>query len=175
MTGGPSSTGVDRIRETLKERARALARPLAAAQRGEVLDLLTFGLAGEVYGMPSRRVQAVFRLTQVSALPGSTPPLFGVTAWRGDVLTILDLRTALGLHRGALNDLRQVIVVGDGRVVFGILADEAHGIVAVPTGEIHPVSGDLGGRGAYLRGITSNAVLVIDDRRMFESVGVHLE
>jgi chemotaxis signal transduction protein len=111
-------------------------------------------------------------LAALAVLPGATPPLFGVTAWRGELLTILDLRVPLGLSRAALNDLGYVLVLGESHVAFGVLADTARGIVTLASSEVRPLSEGAAERGEYLRGITPEAVLVLDGRALLQSFGV---
>lgn len=151
--------GSPEARAVLDARARALARPLAAAPTGQ-LDVLTFELARERYGIESRYVQAVFPLRQISPLPGASAPIHGVTGWRGDLLTVLELRAMLGLPLDSLNDLARVIVLGHPRPVFGILADAVHTIVPVELAGLHPVTS--GAHQKYLRGVTADALLILD-------------
>ncbi|MDP3910839.1 MAG: chemotaxis protein CheW [Gemmatimonadales bacterium] len=158
-------------REVLEERARALARPAAAPLAGDMLEVLTFTLANETYAVESRYVVAVFRLTDLSPLPGAEPPVFGVTAWRGELLTILDLRAALGLSVTALNDLSRVIVLGEERPAFGILADAARELVTLAASDVRQPPARVAARREYLRGVTSEAVLVLEATKLLQLHG----
>lgn len=153
-------------RALLDERARALARPVDVAPDGERLELVSFTLANETYAIESRYVVQVFRLQELAPLPGAAAPVFGVTAWRGDLLTILDLRPLLGLSVTALNELTRVIVLGAGRPEFGVLADAVLELLSVPAAELGEPSVGNGRKGEYLRGITNSAVLVLDGSRL---------
>ena len=159
---GATDTSAEGVRELLEERARALARPAAPPPAGDTLELLTFALANEVYAVESRYVAAVFRLTGLSPLPGAEPPVFGVTAWRGELLTILDLRATLGLSVAALNDLSRVIVIGEDRPACGILADAVHELIRLPAAEVRQPPERAAAQREYLRGVTADAVLVLD-------------
>jgi len=159
---GETAMSPERARRVLDERARALARPAAPPPAGDTLELLTFVLANEVYAVESRYVLAVFRLTDLSPLPGAKPPVFGVTAWRGELLTILDLRAALGLSVTALNDLSRVIVLGKERPAFGILADAVRELVNLPASAVREPPEGVAAKREYLRGVTPDAVLVLD-------------
>lgn len=155
----------ERARQLLEERARALARPVVRPAAGELLELVTFALADEIYALESRHVLAVFRLADLSPLPGAEPPVAGVTVWRGDLLTILDLRRVLGLSVAALDDLTRVIVLGGERPAFGILADTVRELVVLPSAAVlEPATGAAAPE--YLRGITSDGVLVLDASKL---------
>jgi purine-binding chemotaxis protein CheW len=159
---GATSTAPEQVRAVLEERARALARPLRTPAPIDDLEAITFALANERYAIESRYVFEVFRLEDLSPLPGAKPPVFGVTAWRGELLTILDLRTVLGLRVTALNDLSRVLVLGTDRPAFGILADAVHDVVRLSGSEVRQPPEGVAANREYLRGVTTNAVLVLD-------------
>ena len=159
---GAPDAAPERARAVLEERARALARPVASRLPVDMLKVITFALANEVYAIESRCVVAVGRLANLSPLPGAEPPVFGVTAWRGELLTILDLRQVLGISASALDDLSYVIVLGEERAAFGILADAMREVTTLPASAIRTPSEGVASRREYLRGITGEAVLVLD-------------
>lgn len=155
----------------LEERARQLARPAMTAAAADALEVITFGLANETYAIESRYVIEVFRLTDLSPLPGAEPPVFGVTGWRGSLLTILDLRRVLGLPVGALDDLSRVIVLGDDRPAFGVLADAVKELASFPASEVREAPDGIAANRTYLRGVTSEAVLVLDAPQLLQLHG----
>ena len=164
-TGAGDATA-EHVRRVLDQRARELARPIAAPAAGQRLEAVTFALANERYAIESRYVVEVFRLRELTPLPGATLPVFGVTAWRGDLLTILDLRTVLGLPVSALNDLSRVLVLGLDRAAFGVLADGVHDLVALSASDIREPPAGAAGKRDYSRGMTPDAVLVLDGERL---------
>lgn len=160
----PQSTQDARV--VLAERARVLARPVTPPAAGDTLELITFTLANETYAIESRDVLEVFRLTELAPLPGAEPPVRGITAWRGTLLTVLDLRATLGLAADALNDLSRVIALGAARAVVGLLVDAVQDVVRVPAPEVRPPPDGVAPQRTYLRGITGDAVLVLDTRSL---------
>ena len=168
---GATSTAPEQVRAVLEERARALARPVGTPAPIDALETVTFALANERYAIESRYVFEVFRLEELSPLPGAKPPVFGVTAWRGELLTILDLRTVLGLPVTALNDLSRVLVLGADRPAFGILADAVHDVVALPASEVRQLPEGVAAKREYLRGITGDTVLVLEATKLLQLHG----
>jgi purine-binding chemotaxis protein CheW len=160
---------VEDARRVLEERARALARPPAPPLAQHTVELLTFALASETYALESRFVIQVFRLQELSPLPGAQPPVFGLTPWRGGLLTILDLRQVLGVPATSLDDLGRVIVLGDERPAFGVLADAVHDLVSVPAAAIRAPQEGVAARREYLRGVTGDAVLVLAAEALLRS------
>jgi len=168
---GATDLSPERVRELLEERARVLARPAAVPPAGDMLEVITFTLTNETYGLESRYVLAVFRLLDLSPLPGAEPPVIGVTAWRGELLTILDLRVALGLSVDALSDLTRVIVLGEERPAFGILADAARELVTLPASNVREPQEGVAVKREYLRGVTPDAMLVLEATKLLQLHG----
>lgn len=154
--------GSPEARALLAERARRLARPVEVAPVGRI-DVLVFELARERYGIESRYVQSVFVLRHRAPLPGAQPPIHGITAWRGDLLTLLELRSTLGLPVNALHDLARVIVLGvDRHAAFGIVTDAVHSIVQVDLAALHPLPEGNGSHRKYIKGVTGDALMILD-------------
>lgn len=149
-------------RTILEARARALARRFDDVAPQVGVEMLSFSLAREQFAIPSRYVFAVFPLAELVPLPGATPPVIGLTRWRGDVLTILDLRRLIANVTGALDDLSRVIVVGDAYPQFGILADVVRDMIPIDLAALHRVPDERRGETRMLLGITNDAIHVID-------------
>jgi len=149
-------------RAILEARARALARRLDDVAPHVGVEMLSFSLAREQFAVPSRYVFAVFPLSELVPLPGAAPPVIGLTRWRGDVLTILDLRRLIANVTGALDDLSRVIVVGDAYPQFGILADVVRDMITIDLSALHRVPDERRGETRMLLGITNDAIHVID-------------
>jgi purine-binding chemotaxis protein CheW len=157
-------TSPNEARHVLEERARKLARPLANdATQAAGIDMLTFSVSRERFAIDSRYVFAVFMLVDLVPLPGATAPVVGVTRWRGDVLTVIDLRGLVGAATNALDDLGRVIVVGASNPEFGILADTLGDIARLDTARLYPPTANRPREAhAMLLGVTADAIHVVD-------------
>ena len=149
-------------RDILEARARKLARRLDDAAPMAGVEMLTFSLAREQFAIPSRYVFAVFPLAELVPLPGATPPVVGLTRWRGEILTILDLRRLIANVAGALDDLSRVIVIGETYPQFGILADVVRDMVMIDLAALHKIPNERRGESRMLLGVTQHAVHVLD-------------
>jgi purine-binding chemotaxis protein CheW len=148
----------------LEDRARALARPIdrTTADRGHAA--VTFTLARERYMVDARYVHAAFRLRQLVRIPGATLPVVAVTRWRGDVVTLIDIRSLVGAPTGALDDLAVVIILGGDRPEFGLLADALEESARISDEDVLPLQSRRGAEGdrEIVRGVTRDARLVLD-------------
>jgi purine-binding chemotaxis protein CheW len=146
--------------ELLSARARQLARVADAPSRaGAVLELVGFVLAGERYGIESRFVREVARLTRFTPVPGTPPFVLGVTNLRGEILALFDLRTLLGIVAEGVTDLGRIVVLGEHRREFGLLADAASEILSLPAASLAPTETAWGR--AYVRGVSPDGVIVL--------------
>jgi purine-binding chemotaxis protein CheW len=157
-------------RQVLEARARALARPIEPP-RGETLRLLGFELAGERYALELTEVLEVFRPRSVSRLPGSKTPLLGLTAWRGELVAVLDLRQMLGLGSEPPGDLRFAVVLGGGGTAVAVPADTADELLELDPHEVRAPAEGVAVRRELVRGVTPDARVVLDSERL---VGIHL-
>lgn len=162
VLSGESEQTPEEVRRILEVRARALAKPLSTAPVDEFMEALTFGISGERYAVESKYIFASFRLEHLALVPAAAPPLVGLTVWRGDLLTLLDLRIVTGVSARALSDLGWVMVLGDSSPAFGILVDELHAIARLTLSAIRSIPEGLPGTREYVRGVTDEATLVLD-------------
>ena len=160
MSGRPGIE--DRTQEVLAARARALARPPAREVAGDQLQLLAFSLGGERYAIELRHVAEVFRLRSLSLLPGAAAPTMGLTAWRGELLPVLDLRQILGLPARGLDDLGLAIVMGEERIPIAVLADAVNEVLSLARERVRPAPEGVAVHRDYVLGVTEDARLVLD-------------
>jgi purine-binding chemotaxis protein CheW len=151
----------------MERRTRALAQPLIEATRVAGRLVVHFTLGGERLVIEARWLLGVSRLTTLAALPGAEPPVKGVTVWRGDLLTVLDIRSMLGISTAALSDMTRVLVLGERRPRFGLLVDTVGDCVDLSSADILPVPAGSLARD-YLTGTTADAALVLDGARLLQ-------
>lgn len=151
-------------KEILEARARRLARRVDDGGSTTFgAEMLGFTVGRERYAIDSRFVFAVVQLVDLVPLPGAMAPVVGLTRWRGDVLTVLDLRRAVGGAPRALDDLGRVIVIGEATAEFGVLADIIDGLVSIDPSGLHPLpAGRQLEIPGLMIGVTSDAVHIID-------------
>lgn len=159
----------EQARAILDERARVLSQsppepPAADASR---LELLTFCLGAERYGIETKYVREVVRLLDFTPVPGVPAFVVGVTNHRGQVLCIVDLRSFFAVPPGGLTDLARLIVVGVETVEFGVVADRTDAIGSLGTGDLLPPLDSIAGR-EYLLGVTRDALLVLDGAQLLQ-------
>ncbi len=164
-------------KKILQERARVLAQETAkGAGPGQQLEILEFMLGHEKYGIETSYVDQVYPLRDLTPLPGTPPFHLGIISVRGRILSVIDIRKLFDLPEAGLTDLNKVIVIHYGEMEFGILADAVLSSRPVPVSEIRPPLPTLTGiRSEYLRGITSEPLIVLDGSKVLSEASVVVE
>ena len=147
----------------LKARAQALAQPPEQVAAMECLEVVTFLLAYETYGIETACVREVYPLKDLTPLPCTPPFVTGIVNVRGQVISVIDIKKFFDLPEKGLTDLNKVIILSDGVMEFGILADAVLDVRSIPLQQIQPSLPTLTGiREQYLRGITEDGLTVLD-------------
>ncbi len=155
-------------RQVLKARARALARePKIEAEPEGQVEVLEFVLASERYGLETAYVREVQHLKELTPLPCTPPFILGIINVRGQILAVIDLKKFFNLPDQGLSDLNKVIILRQGRLEAGILADAVSGVRSVSISEVQAPPPTLEGLSpGYLKGITREALVVLDARKI---------
>ncbi|MCO6043801.1 chemotaxis protein CheW [Aeoliella sp. ICT_H6.2] len=102
------------------------------------LRLATFYVGDMLLGLEIDQVQEINRCLDVTTVPHAPNWVRGVINLRGDVVTVIDLRTVLGLERGTVTkDSRNLIVNLSGELV-GLCVDRIADIITVAKDDVIP-------------------------------------
>lgn len=146
----------------LETRARALARR-KRRRADATVEIVIFSLARATYAIELKHLRQVFQLVDLALLPGAEPPLIGVTAWRGELIRVLDLTRILDVPQGGPTDRSRVLVLGDGRSAFALLVDRILDVKELPEKQLSPTDA------RYVRGATADAVAVLDGENLIRT------
>lgn len=97
----------------------------------ELLQLVSFKLGEEEFGVDILKVQEINRMTNVTKVPNSPFFVEGVINLRGRVIPIIDLRTRLNLAKKEWDkDTRIIVVELDGKIV-GFVVDSVSEVLRI--------------------------------------------
>ncbi len=160
----------EETRRILKQRADVLAEPPPAdAGLAQRLDVVEFVLARESYGVESAHVREIHPLSDLTPLPCTPAFVAGIVNVRGEIVSVIDIKSFFGLARSGLTDLNKVIVLHSESMTFGILADAIVGVRSIAAAELQPAPPTLTGvRQEFLLGVTVDRLVVLDARKLLE-------
>ena len=109
-----------------------------AFTRTGVLQLVSFNLGDEEYGVDILRVQEINRMVHITRVPKAPEFVEGVINLRGKVIPIVDLRKRFGLTAKPHDKNTRIIVVDiDGRTV-GLIVDGVSEVLRFSMDTIEP-------------------------------------
>ncbi len=151
----------ERITAILAERAQKLSQP-AVRSRGIVrIEILKFRLAYREYAVGMKYVREVVLTGGITPVPGTPDYISGICAIRGEIISLVDLRALFSISGKGLTDLNRVIVLTDGTMTFGILADYITGIATIPASlPVAPAPIPPAGAVPYLLGVVEGIVVL---------------
>jgi len=132
----------------------------------EVIQLVTFRLKDETYGINVMQVQEVLRVSEIAPVPGAAEYVLGIINLRGNVVTVIDTRTRFSLPTGELDGASRIVIIESEEQVVGILVDSVAEVVELHQSEIDSapnVGNDESSR--YIQGVASRdeGLLIVVD------------
>jgi purine-binding chemotaxis protein CheW len=137
-----------------------------SANNDPEIQLVTFRLKDETYGINVMQVQEVLRVAEIAPVPGAPHYVLGIINLRGNVVTVIDTRTRFGLPQTEIDDLSRIVIIESESQVVGILVDSVAEVVDLHASEIDSapnVGNEESSR--YIQGVASrdnNLLIVVD-------------
>lgn len=141
----------------------------APAAHAEELQIVVFRLGTELYGVDIGTVMEINTLQKITPVPRAPQDVRGIINLRGRVITVVDLRTRLGLPDD--NDTRdtRIMVVEAAETTVGCLVDAVQEVVTLSTDTIEPAESVSSLAADYLYGIAKrehDLIALIDLRQV---------
>lgn len=133
------------------------------------LQTVVFRLGSELYGVDIGTVREINTLQKITPVPRAPGDVRGIMNLRGRIVTVIDLRTRLGLTEAEdTRDTRIMVVETDGAMV-GCLVDAVHEVLTVSDEVIEPAETVNSLAAEYLHGIAKrdeDLIALIDLRKV---------
>src|ERR1039457_3467908 len=115
------------------------ARKIAAeSQQLSEIQLVTFMLGAEEYGVPISQIQEIDRLARITKVPKAAEFIEGITNLRGEVIPVLDTRKRFELEVKPSDDRTRIIIVDLGGVKTGLVVDSVREVLNLAKKDIAP-------------------------------------
>lgn len=103
------------------------------------VDILSFEVERQAYGIPASSVIEIVRAVTVRPLPRAPDIIEGVFDLRGRIVPVIDFRARFGLPRRPIALFEHLVVALAGERVVALRADRAVGLLALPPAAIAEV------------------------------------
>jgi purine-binding chemotaxis protein CheW len=158
------SEGAVAASPTAAEETKSGAKKEEENGQEEEVQLVTFLLGQEEYGIPIARIQEIDRLSKITQTPKAPKFVEGVTNLRGEVIPVLSTRMLFALEAKASDDHTRVIIVDLGGAKTGLVVDSVKQVLSISSRNIAPPPASIsnGIDGQFISGIGK----VEDGKRM---------
>jgi len=145
----------------------ALATPPVSNKSSAIeLQLATFYVGNLLLGLDIQRIQEINKQLDFTEVPQSPACVRGVANLRGEVVTVLDLRTILNLPRTEISRTARNVVVSSQGEQVSLLVDRIADVVTVYSDQIDPSPSNIGAvDGRFFLGVyplESELLVVLD-------------
>lgn len=128
---------------------------LTSGAEGEAtLQLVTFRLGREEYGVDINSVQEIIRGGGITEVPGAPPHVSGVINLRGKIIPVVDLRRRFSRPEIEANEEQRIVVVELGEKRLGMLVDSVRQVIQFSTSLVEEMPEDATtAEASYIRGM----------------------
>jgi len=136
---------------------------------GREIQLATFYVDDLLLGLEIYQVQEINRLLDVTTVPHSPKEVLGVINLRGEVVTVVNLRTVLGIEAKAMTpESRNLIVSHDGELI-GLCVDRIADILSLSSEDMMPAPTNISAvDGRFFTGVFTLDNEIIARLNLFE-------
>jgi len=109
-----------------------------SVNKDELLQLVSFTIGDEEFGVDILKVQEINRMLEVTRVPNVPNYVEGVINLRGKVIPIIDLRSRLGMERKEHDHNTRIVVVELCGKLAGFVVDAVREVLRIPTSVTEP-------------------------------------
>ncbi len=135
-------------------------------QTEEILQLVSFSIGQEEFGLDIQCIQEINRMVEYTRVPNSPDFVSGVINLRGKVIPIVDLRKRFGFPVKENDKNTRIIVVEIGETVIGFIVDAVQEVIRIPKSITEPPPPIVAGIGSeYITAVAKleNRLLILLD------------
>lgn len=138
----------------------------------EIIQLVSFELEGEEYGIDVLTVREIIRLPVITKMPNIPEYMDGIINLRGTVVPIISLRRRFGLYEREGDRNSRILVMEVGDSLTGFVVDAVAEVIRISLADIQPPPSIVQGNAAHycITGVINRAerlLIMLDLNRLF--------
>ncbi|GAB6089891.1 chemotaxis protein CheW [Spirochaeta dissipatitropha] len=142
------------------------------------MQLVTFQLGEEQYGIDIMDVEGIVKVEEVRAIPNSPAYVEGIFNLRGSIIPVINLHRRFHLKKADLSEedelLSGFVIIQIDDMLLAVIIDRVNRVVRVEGKDIQPPPQMISGIGAeYIQGVVNRDeegyLIILDIRRLFNS------
>ncbi len=147
------------------------------AETAEKLQLVTFQLGGEQYGIDIMQVEGIVQVEEVRPIPNAPDYVEGIFNLRGEIIPVINLHRRFHLKRAQLSEEEQLlsgfVIISVDDVHLAVIIDKVSRVVTINGGEVQAPPQMISGIGAeYIQGVVNRDdgyLIILDIQRLFST------
>jgi purine-binding chemotaxis protein CheW len=151
----------------------ALMKVGESTQQDELIQLVSFMLAEEEYGVEVLKVREIIRMPTITKMPNVPHYVEGIINLRGKVIPIISMRRRFNLADSEDSGQTRIIIMDVAGSLTGFVVDAVSEVIRIHSSEIQPppsmvLSGGIGQE--FITGVFNHAerlLIIMDIDRMF--------
>ncbi len=109
-----------------------------AGDHGELIQLVSFSLDNEEYGVDVLKVREIIRMPSITRVPNTPHYVEGVINLRGKVVPIINMRRRFGLMEIEYDKQTRIMVMDVEGELMGFIVDSVSEVIRISSSEIQP-------------------------------------
>lgn len=109
-----------------------------AGDHGELIQLVSFSLDNEEYGVDVLKVREIIRMPSITRVPNTPHYVEGVINLRGKVIPIINMRRRFGLAEVDADKQTRIMVLDVEGELMGFIVDAVSEVIRISSSEIQP-------------------------------------
>ena len=151
----------------------ALVKLDDVSKSDELIQLVSFMLADEEYGVEVLKVREIIRMPTITKMPNVPQHVEGIINLRGKVIPIISMRRRFNLMESEHSSQTRIIIMDVVGSMTGFIVDSVSEVIRIHGSEIQPppsmvLSGGVGQE--FITGVYNHAerlLIIMDIDRMF--------
>ncbi len=135
-------------------------------QQSDTIQFSTFRVADELFGVDALQVQEILQYQEITPVPLAPDYVKGLINLRGQIVTVLDLRSRLGFEPLHDETTGTNLIINAHEGQMSVFVDEIGNVLDIQTDRLQPAPGTVGGVAAhYIQAVCQleNDLLIILD------------
>jgi len=124
--------------ETATQLPNAPARVQSSNPAAELLQIVTFQVGREIFGLDILKVQEIIRFQPLTRMPDLPDYVEGVLNLRGKIVPVVGLRQRIGLDRQEPNTTTKIVVASVKDEVLGFMVDSVSEVLRISSSTLEP-------------------------------------
>ncbi len=160
----------------MKQRAVRYASRTKDPETHNQLSVIGFHLHPEIYAIDYEYVKEVRTVIELTSIPGTPNFIMGIVNFRGNMLSVVNLKTFFGLKEKGLTEFNKLIIIGKGNFEFGIMTDGILGNLLLDQTKLNSPPLTLSETGsAFIKAVSSEGIILLDTEKILNSKQLIIE